>query len=261
MIILSTRRINQYLEWNIKILTLHVHICVISNENRSIEWRKIFFKSDATTERCIRSVPKVDRLKSDQAGKAGHGRRRRKGRRTRILKITFPAISVTQIAPTRRLLARNPSARLFYIFSDILSFPRFKRNLSLFLRWEITGKRSSWIPILKKKKKRRYIYEWNFCSVVVRIFKNYLASNDCKSYDNYKILYQTILKFPKKFFPCESFHNEFIFGHFERTKSLSIFELLTFVSFKSLSLIIDIRVIWTRIERIDSNPISLKSPF
>lgn len=176
MIILSTRRINQYLEWNIKILTLHVHICVISNENRSIEWRKIFFKSDATTERCIRSIPKVDRLKSDQAGKAGHGRRRRKGRRTRILKITFPAISVTQIEPTRRLLARNPSARLFYIFSDILSFPRFKRNLSLFLRWEITGKRSSWIPILKKKKKRRYIYEWNFRSVVVRIFKNYLAS-------------------------------------------------------------------------------------
>lgn len=29
---------------------------------------------------------------------------------------------------------------------------------------------------LKKKKKRRYIYEWNFRSVVVRIFKNYLAS-------------------------------------------------------------------------------------
>lgn len=119
----------------------------------SNEEKRIFFKSDATTERCIRSVPKVDRLKSDQAGKAGHGRRRRKGRRTRILKITFPAISVTQIEPTRRLLARNPSARLFYIFSDILSFPRFKRNLSLFLRWEITGKRSSWIPILKKKKK------------------------------------------------------------------------------------------------------------
>lgn len=142
----------------------------------SNEEKRIFFKSDATTERCIRSVPKVDRLKSDQAGKAGHGRRRRKGRRTRILKITFPAISVTQIEPTRRLLARNPSARLFYIFSDILSFPRFKRNLSLFLRWEITGKRSSWIPILKKKKKRRYIYEWNFRSVVVRIFKNYLAS-------------------------------------------------------------------------------------
>lgn len=142
----------------------------------SNEEKRIFFKSDATTERCIRSIPKVDRLKSDQAGKAGHGRRRRKGRRTRILKITFPAISVTQIEPTRRLLARNPSARLFYIFSDILSFPRFKRNLSLFLRWEITGKRSSWIPILKKKKKRRYIYEWNFRSVVVRIFKNYLAS-------------------------------------------------------------------------------------
>lgn len=117
-----------------------------------------------------------------------------------------------------------------------------------------------------KKKKRRYIYNKIFDFVLllyIRIFKNYLASKDCKSYnrdDNSKIFHQTIFKFLKKFFSCESFHNEFIFGHFKRTKSLKIFKLLIFVSLKFLSLIMDTRVICTRVA-IDSNPISLKSPF
>lgn len=83
----------------------------------------------------IRVVESPLNRNSDRVGKAGHQRRRRKGRRTRILKLRFQRFPWPRSSQPRRLLARNrqPGCSTFSVTSFLSLRFVSKESRSLFV--------------------------------------------------------------------------------------------------------------------------------